>query len=69
MCDPTGRQQEGIFGVGLLGRGQILGALDDRPALRVAGGVLLGGDRRAGREVVPVRLAVVGRGVELPVLV
>src|SRR5204863_348347 len=69
MGEPAGRQQEGILLVGLLGRRLVFGALDDGPSLRVLGGVLLRRDRRAGREVVTVRLAVVAGGVEDAVLV
>src|SRR4051812_26572403 len=67
--DPTRREEERVVLVGLLGWRRPLGALDEGLALRVHRGVLIGLERSAGDDVVPVRLAHLLRGVEDAVLV
>src|SRR5205823_12515212 len=66
---PSGREPQRELVRRLFGRRAVVNRLEDRPASRIGGAVLLLGDGTAGNEVVAERFAPVGRGLEEPVRV
>src|SRR6187455_1227184 len=67
--DAARGQQERVLLVWLLGRGYVLRALDDRPALRVSSRVFGGFDGGTGHQIVAIGLAVLGGRVEDAIVV